>query len=390
MALAAALLIVLATPISRTRASSDGVIASAPASAGDGLAGPEGGAGIGNSRLVPQPLLAAALDVALGHVFQAPGAAAALEGRQPPVQFTLHQDGYASVLASSGPTVGEALAGLGISLTGADMVSPGANDELAPGMHIYVDRAMSVRLSVGGESRVAYTRSHTVRDLLAETGLALEPADRVFPGLDAMIEDGMRVNVTTVRDSVEFIDDPIEFDTVYEYDPDIYEGRQLLMQAGSEGHFRREFMVRRVDGVEISRQIISEGILPPTEEIVAIGTYVDPTPTPEPVRTPAWLPPAPDGPVDCVGTMNVFATWYTAASAGGSGWTATGVQVERGIVAVDPSVIPLGTQMYIPGYGYGVAADTGGGIIGDMIDLGFGADDVYDWHTRRVDICILG
>ena len=45
--------------------------------------------------------------------------------------------------------------------------------------------------------------------------------------------------------------------------------------------------------------------------------------------------------------------------------------------------------MYIPGYGYGVAEDTGGAIIGNIIDLGYGAGDVKDWRSGWVDICIL-
>ncbi len=97
---------------------------------------------------------------------------------------------------------------------------------------------------------------------------------------------------------------------------------------------------------------------------------------------------SPEG-LSCSRTLNVYATWYTAASAGGSGVTATGTGVYKGIVAVDPRVIPLGTRMYIPGYGYGIAADTGGAVIGNHIDLGYGADDVKDWRTRWVDICIL-
>jgi 3D (Asp-Asp-Asp) domain-containing protein len=84
----------------------------------------------------------------------------------------------------------------------------------------------------------------------------------------------------------------------------------------------------------------------------------------------------------------VWATWYTSASAGGS-TTATGTGVYKGIVAVDPWVIPLGTRMYVPGYGYAIAADTGGGVRGNMIDLAYGDSDAYDWGSRWVDICIL-
>ena len=62
--------------------------------------------------------------------------------------------------------------------------------------------------------------------------------------------------------------------------------------------------------------------------------------------------------------MTVYATGYCLR-----GTTATGLPVGPGIVATDPSVIPLGTRMTIPGYGEGVAADTGGAIVGKRIDV---------------------
>ena len=69
--------------------------------------------------------------------------------------------------------------------------------------------------------------------------------------------------------------------------------------------------------------------------------------------------------------MLMVATAYTAESAGGGGRTAIGRRAGHGIVAVDPRVIPLGTRLYIPGYGVAVAGDTGGSIVGQRIDLGF-------------------
>jgi 3D (Asp-Asp-Asp) domain-containing protein len=80
------------------------------------------------------------------------------------------------------------------------------------------------------------------------------------------------------------------------------------------------------------------------------------TDTPAPAAAPA--PPRPGG------TMSVYATGYCL-----KGTTATGLPVSPGIVAVDPTVIPLGTRMTIPGYGEGVAADTGGAIRGARIDV---------------------
>jgi len=69
--------------------------------------------------------------------------------------------------------------------------------------------------------------------------------------------------------------------------------------------------------------------------------------------------------------IQMVATAYTADCAGCGGTTATGRRAGHGIVAVDPRVIPLGTHLYIPGYGIAVAGDTGGAIVGDRIDLGF-------------------
>jgi 3D (Asp-Asp-Asp) domain-containing protein len=69
-----------------------------------------------------------------------------------------------------------------------------------------------------------------------------------------------------------------------------------------------------------------------------------------------------------------------------SGTTATGMPVGQGVVAVDPSVIPLGTRMYVPGYGNGVAADVGGGINGAVIDLWMTPTQCAAWGRRTVTI----
>lgn len=83
-------------------------------------------------------------------------------------------------------------------------------------------------------------------------------------------------------------------------------------------------------------------------------------------------------------TMTVVATGYALR-----GRTATGAPTGWGVVAVDPSVIPLGTSMTIPGYGSGVAADTGGGVRGAMIDLWFPSTaQASAWGRRTVTITL--
>ena len=83
-------------------------------------------------------------------------------------------------------------------------------------------------------------------------------------------------------------------------------------------------------------------------------------------------------------TLTVTATGYSLP-----GRTSTGLPVGPGVVAVDPSVIPLGTRLTIPGYGEGVAADTGSAVAGYTIDLWFPTPaDALAWGRRTVTITL--
>lgn len=89
-------------------------------------------------------------------------------------------------------------------------------------------------------------------------------------------------------------------------------------------------------------------------------------------------------------TMTVEATAYDGYGMGGM--TATGYQITSPndkVIAVDPSVIPLGSTVYIPGYGTATAVDTGGVIIGNIIDLNMGYNEAIQWGRRNVTITIL-
>ena len=99
----------------------------------------------------------------------------------------------------------------------------------------------------------------------------------------------------------------------------------------------------------------------------------------------ASVPPSPTQAPSLGGrTLTVVATGYSL-----SGRTSTGVPVGYGIVAVDPSVIPLGTHMTIAGYGEGVAADTGGAVVGARIDLWFPTRaEALAWGSRTVTVTL--
>ncbi len=81
--------------------------------------------------------------------------------------------------------------------------------------------------------------------------------------------------------------------------------------------------------------------------------------------------------------LHVVATGYTPNCAGCSGTTRTGAQAGHGVAAVDPHVIPLGTKLYVPGYGHALAGDTGGDIKGRRVDLGFNSERQAQHFGRR-------
>ncbi|HLR60816.1 MAG TPA: LysM peptidoglycan-binding domain-containing protein [Lentibacillus sp.] len=93
-------------------------------------------------------------------------------------------------------------------------------------------------------------------------------------------------------------------------------------------------------------------------------------------------------------TITATATAYTGDCDGCSGVTATGVDLNanpnKKVIAVDPDVIPLGSKVHVEGYGYATAADTGGAINGNKIDVHVPSkSEAYDWGVRTVDVTIV-
>lgn len=115
------------------------------------------------------------------------------------------------------------------------------------------------------------------------------------------------------------------------------------------------------------------------------------------VEEPFEEPPAPEDVVETpqghlpyTQVLGMEATAYLPTDGSAEGLTAMGIPATYGIVAVDPDVIPLGTKVYIPGYGTALAADTGGAIYGYKIDLCM--EDYYeamDFGRRTVTVFVL-
>jgi uncharacterized protein YabE (DUF348 family)/3D (Asp-Asp-Asp) domain-containing protein len=310
-------------------------------------------------------------------------AAVSIEVRRA-VPFTIVENGGESASTSSRPTVAQALREAGVVVGPGDAVTPDLQAPLDADARIDVRHARAVTLALPDGHEVRYTLAQDVGEVLAEAGVTLPEGAFVEPSIDTPVTAGMSVRVVQLSASNDVEREFIESKTVYESDESLDPG-EIRTVKGHDGAKVRRYEVSYVDGVEAGRELVDE--------------YYDPEPVDTVIYYPTRTgrndatPPSEGGTVGR--TINVYATYYTPASAGrapsdpGYGITATGRVVTYGIVAVDPSVIPLGTRMFIPGYGYAIAADTGGAVKGYIIDLGFPDGVAVDWQPKWLDIYIL-
>ncbi len=335
-----------------------------------------------DAPIVPAPALAALLQPdATQSMRPAEGEPVALEVRRA-VSFSVVENGQRFELRSSRETLATALRDVGVRLGPGDSVQPPLDTELTAGLEVRIEHATPVVLTMPEGKFILYALSPTVGEALTEGGLDLPASFRLDPPAETEVSTGLTVHLISVSEELDLEQERIESHTVYRTDAGLPWGESRVV-GGRDGVRFRQYRSVFEDGELVSRELVDE--------------WYDPEPLDRTIYTSAEAPPpeVPAG-LDVVRVLRVYATWYSPASAGRSpsdpayGITATGVPVARGVIAVDPSIIPLGTRMYIPGYGYGVAADTGGGIRGDMIDLGYPDGIIPDWTTRWVDIYILG
>lgn len=296
----------------------------------------------------------------------------------------LEQGGVRTTLHSHAATVGEAILEAGIRLYRADRLSPDPATPLEHGMHINLERSVPVNVRLDGH--VLRTRTHRSRvgEVLADLGVTVNGQDYTVPGLDAALTEGMEIAVVRVTESVIVEQSPVPFESVWEPDPNSEIDTQGLLQEGEPGVLERRIRLRYENGQVVDRRVEGESmILAPKNRVMGYGTKVV-------VRTLETE----SGPVEYWRVMRMLATSYSASTAGVSptasyyGRTRTGLEMGDGIVAVDPTVVSLGTQVYVHGYGVGLAADTGGAIKGRRIDLGYADENLKLWY-RWVDVYLL-
>ncbi|MGI1690872.1 ubiquitin-like domain-containing protein [Thermoanaerobacter uzonensis] len=301
-------------------------------------------------------------------------------------EITLQDEDKKIVVTTFKSTVKDLLEEKGIKLRKEDVVTPSLDTALKNGMKVTIKRAVPITICVGGKARGIYTAASNVKEVLQQNSITLGPQDKVNMSLDTPVFRYMYIDVTKVTEKIvtQELDIPYQTETVK--NDNMERGQVRVVQQGEVGKKQIVMKVTYENGKEVAKNIIEEKIIKnPINQIVYVGTLgVFTTSRGETFRYRE------------IRTM--VATAYTngVADTGKKpgdpnyGITATGTKATRGVIAVDPRVIPLGTRLYVEGYGFGIAADTGGAIKGDKIDVFFPTlEETIKWGRRYVKVYIL-
>jgi 3D (Asp-Asp-Asp) domain-containing protein len=309
-------------------------------------------------------------------------AAASQSGSQQSVVFESQQT--QTVQLTSARTVGDFLKERGIGVGPADYVRPSLNTAITPGMQIEYSASVPVTLATGGDRITITTNTADVGGLLEERGIRLGTYDKVSPSLADPIVAGETIRVTHIAKWISAQTITIAPKTVHGIDFALAPGKTKIVSPGRAGARLAIIGFVSTDG-KLSKHILASHVLrKPRIRIIAegVGTYAAFADFAQRgLQKTAYI---------AADAMDMIATAYTASCAGCSGYTAAGYRAGRGIVAVDPRVIPLGTKLFIPGYGFAIAGDTGGAIIGNRIDLGFNSySDAIQFGRRPIKVYTL-
>lgn len=286
---------------------------------------------------------------------------------------TLADNGKEVVIKTRSASVSDLLAERRIQLGPVDRVLPGPATRLVDGSRVEIKRAYHITLVADRETSEFYSSADTVKDILEEKKVALGSEDMVKPDVSEIVSADTEIRVVRVRNETEKVHAPIAFDVRRVPNPEMARGISRTVSRGQNGEEEQTWRITYHDGQVVSRSMVDrKTVASPTEAVLQVGTGQTVSRGGETIRFRE--------------AMDVIATSYSY-----TGYrTATGHDPEYGVVAVDPSVIPLGTRMYVEGYGYATALDTGGAIRGKRIDVFLESQaEASHWGVRSVRVYLV-
>ncbi|GAB6179082.1 hypothetical protein JCM14036_04010 [Desulfotomaculum defluvii] len=262
---------------------------------------------------------------------------------------------------------------LGFALWSKTITIPKIIDQIESFICEMVTGEIPVNLRVDGKHDVVFTSSKDVKGLLVEQNIQLKSEDQVLPALTTSLEKNMDIEIIRVEVKKEYQHYAIPFKTERIANPEMARGFVKEVKGGKEGLQREVWSIRYENGVEVSRTCeVREELEKPVNSIVQYGTLSTVSRGGQNLRFSRAL------------TMLATGYSYTGNN------TASGIPPCSGVAAVDPAVIPLGTRLYVEGYGKVTALDTGGNIKGNRIDLFYETDtEALAWGKRHTRVYVL-
>lgn len=292
--------------------------------------------------------------------------------------ITITIDGEATEVATFKTTVESVLNKNLIELSEKDKVQPALDAKISKNDVIIITKAKDINVQVDGQALQIQSAEANIKDMLTAEGIALNELDRVEPIVETEISEGLDVTITRVEERVITQSQAIEYETVVKNDDGLDNTVVKTVQDGVQGEKQITLKVTLENGQEVDRKVIEEKIVKePVEKQVVKGTM-------------NTLVLSRGETLKYKKKMVMEATAYA-----GDSITATGTVPKRNpsglsTIAVDPRVIPLGTKVYIEGYGYAIAEDTGGAIKNNIIDLFLNSSqECYNWGRRNVNLYVV-
>lgn len=293
-------------------------------------------------------------------------------------------------ILTNASTVEELLNEQRILLDENDYLGQELNQDLYDGMIIWLRLSVPISILADGEIHTLESQPITVQEALDMAGIRLGPLDKTSKPLLQYIYDEDTVEVIRVREEQITVEEEIPQDEVQQERTYLAAGSSTVVSEGRPGIRECTYDVRYENDVEVSRVELGYKLLrEPESRILGVG----------PSTTAVLATKDAEGnPVVHTAQTEDGASFYykeqfeieTTAYTWTGNTTYTGTWPKHGTIAVDPTVIPLGTKVYIVGYGFATAEDTGGAIKGNIVDLYMDTEnECLSWGRRDVVIYIL-
>ena len=309
------------------------------------------------------------------------------------ISVSIYYDGNTITLKTMKTTLHDVLIQAGLNVSSNDYVSVPLDSKLQRknDNKIYIKFAVPVFITVDEQKITRMTYNETVGDVLRTQGISLFEGDLLAGNLtlEDKVSNNMEIRIIRVKQEIDIEQISIPFGMDKVANSELDSGTERVVRDGKEGIQEKLYKVVIEDGIEIARNLLRDVVVSnPVNALVEYGTAM----VYRPARGDSFR---------YKSVLEMKATAYTALGSSPVdspyfGYTASGMKAQRGVIAVDPRIIPLGTRVYVEvagntlDYGFAIAADTGGAIKGDIIDVYFDTwEEAMSFGLKRVKVYIL-